>query len=128
MADDPRGGADEVLQDLSLDIDEGGDFLGILAVHVGQQPLKVEVDMAPDGLGLQGVLIRRDKIAQAVHHMGEHVGGHHTVAQQCFFPLCPRRCHLFASSNCHVDSGHSLEAIVITMCYVMQQRSKEERQ
>jgi hypothetical protein len=40
------------------------------------------VDMAPDGLGLQGVLIRRDKIAQAVHHMGEHVGGHNTVAQQ----------------------------------------------
>ena len=41
----PGSGANEVLDDLSLDIDEGGDFLGILAVHVGQQPLEVEMDM-----------------------------------------------------------------------------------
>ena len=39
----PGRGADEVLDDLSLDIDQGRDVLGILAGQVGQQPLEVEV-------------------------------------------------------------------------------------
>jgi len=49
--------ADEVLDDLSLDIDEGGDLLRILTLQMGQQPLEVEVHMAPAGLGLQSVVV-----------------------------------------------------------------------
>src|SRR5713226_7161645 len=116
----PEGGAHEVLQDLSLDIDQGGDLLGMLAVHVGQQPLEGEVHMAPAGLGLQSALGRHDKIAQAVHHGGEHVGGNDAVPPSCFLPLCPRWCHLFASSHWHADSGRSLEAIDTTRGCVMQ--------
>jgi hypothetical protein len=44
-ADNPKGRC-RCSQDLSLDIDKGGDFLGILAFHVGQQFLEVEVDMS----------------------------------------------------------------------------------
>jgi hypothetical protein len=77
----PRCRPDEVLQDLSIDIDQGGDLLSILAVHVGQQPLEVEVNMTPTDLGLQSALVRHDKIAQVVHHGVEYVGGHDTIAQ-----------------------------------------------
>jgi hypothetical protein len=77
----PERGANEVLDDLSIDIDHGGNFLGIFVVHVGQQPLEVAVDMALTGFGLQRVLVRYDKIAQAVQHGVEHLGGHETVAQ-----------------------------------------------
>src|SRR5712691_3581739 len=83
--------------DLSLDIDQSGDCLGILALHVGQQPLEVEVEMEPVGLGLQGVLIGHDKRAQPVDHLLEHVGGHDAVTQQFLSPLCPHVVHLFAS-------------------------------
>jgi hypothetical protein len=86
------------------------------------------VDMVPAGLGLQGVLVRHDKIAQAVDHGIKHIGGNDTVAQQFFFALCLRRCHLFASLDWHADVGCSLEAIVITMCYVRQQGLKGEIQ
>ena len=48
--------ADEVLDDLALDIDERRDVLGILAGQVGQQSLEVEVHVAVAGLGLQNVL------------------------------------------------------------------------
>ena len=65
----PGRGADEVLDDLSLDIDEGRDVLGILAGQVGQQPLEVEVHVALAGLGLQRVLIGHDELAQTVHHL-----------------------------------------------------------
>src|SRR5713226_4488815 len=50
------GRPNEVLHDLSLDIDQGGNFLGILALQMGQQPLEVEVHGALAGLGLQRVL------------------------------------------------------------------------
>src|SRR2546422_6911224 len=49
--------ADEVLQDLALDLDERRDVLGILPGQVGQQSLEVEVHVALAGLGLQNVLI-----------------------------------------------------------------------
>ena len=39
----PGDGTDEVLDDLSLHIDQRRDFFGILALQVGQQPLEVEV-------------------------------------------------------------------------------------
>ena len=85
----PWRGADEVLDDLSLDIDERRDVLGILAGQVGQQPLEVEVHVALAGLGLQSVLIGHDELAQTIHHLIEDVGGDETIAQQFLSPLCP---------------------------------------
>jgi hypothetical protein len=101
----PRGGADEVLHDQALDIDQGRNLLGILACQVEQQPLEVEVDMALTGFSLQSVLIGHHKIAQTIHHEVEHVGGNDAVTQQFFLPFCPRRGHLFASSPWPVDMG-----------------------
>jgi hypothetical protein len=124
----PRGRTDEVVQDLSLAIDQGSDLLGILVLEVGEKPCQRAMHGALAGLGLERVLVRHDKIAQTVHHLGEHVGGNDTVTQQFFLPLCPRRGHLFASSNWHADSGRSLEAIDTTRGYVMQQGSKAEIQ
>src|SRR5262249_33230159 len=63
--------ADEVLDDLALDIDEGGDLLGILPLQMGQQPLEVEVHVAPAGLGLQSVLTGYDELAQTLYHLRE---------------------------------------------------------
>jgi hypothetical protein len=77
------------------------------------------------GLGLKSVLIGHDEIAQTVYHGAEHVGGNDAVTQQFLLPLCPRRCHLFASSNWHGDVGCWLEAIDTTIGYMMQQGSKE---
>jgi hypothetical protein len=100
----PGGRADELLQDQALDIDQRRDVLGILAWHMGQQPLEVEVHVALAGLGLQSVLIGCHELAQTVHHVMEHVGGNDTVTQQFLLTLCPRRCHLFASSQGHIDT------------------------
>ena len=47
----------------------------------------------------RALLIGHDELAQTVHHLIEHVGGNDTIAQQFLSPLCPRRCHLFASSH-----------------------------
>src|SRR5918912_1080902 len=109
--------ADEVLEDLALDIDEGGDLLRILPLQMGQQPLEVEVHVAPAGRGLQRVLIGYDELAQTLHHLRENVGGDKTIAQDFLAPLCPHGVHLFASSHCPVDMGYCLEAMVITICY-----------
>ena len=59
----PGGGADELLQDEALDIDQGRNHLGVLAWQVGQQSLKVEVDIALAGLGLKRVLVGHHKSA-----------------------------------------------------------------
>ena len=64
----PGRGTDEFLHDLSLDIDECRNVLGILAWQMGQQPLEVEVHVALAGLGLQRVLIGHHELAQTVHH------------------------------------------------------------
>src|SRR5229473_7733679 len=82
--------------------------------------------IAPAGLGLQSLLIGHHEGTQTVHHGVEHVGENDTVTQQFFLPLCPGRCHLFASSSWHANGGYSLEAIDTTRGYVMQQGSKEE--
>src|SRR5262249_60821697 len=42
----PRGCADELLDDQTLNLDEGGDLLRILAVQVGQEAYHIEVQMA----------------------------------------------------------------------------------
>ncbi len=101
----PWRGAHECLHDLSLDIDERRDVLGILARQVGQQPLEVEVDVALAGLGLKNMLVGHDELAQPVHHLIEHVGGHETITQQFLSSQCPYGVHLFASSKWHADVG-----------------------
>src|SRR5437762_9824842 len=65
--------------------------------------------MALADLGLKRMLVWHHEIAQAVYHLMEHVGGHDAVTQQCFSPLGPRGCHLFASLAWHADRGCSLE-------------------
>src|SRR5215471_12179702 len=115
----PGHRAEEVLDDLALDIDEGGDVLRILALQMGQQPLEVEVHVVLAGLARERVLIGYDELAQTLHHLMEDVGGHETIAHHFFSPLCPCGCHLFASSHCPVDMGYCLEAIVITIGYGM---------
>jgi len=100
----PGRRTDEVLHDQALDIDQGSNLLGILAVQMGQETCQVEVDIALAGLGLESVLIGHDEIAQTINHVMEHVGGNDAVTQQFLLSLCPRRCHLFASSNWHADA------------------------
>ena len=58
----PGHRADEVLDDLSLDIDERRDVLGILPGQIGQQSLEVEVHVALASLGFQHVLIGHDEL------------------------------------------------------------------
>src|SRR5499433_4166655 len=111
--------ADEVLEDLALDINEGGNLLRILPLQRGQQPLEVEVHVAPAGLGLQRMLIGYDELAQTLHHLREDVEGDETIAQDFLSPLGPHGVHLFASSHCSVDTECCLEAMVITTCYGM---------
>jgi hypothetical protein len=77
----PGGGADELLQNQALDVNQRCDVLGILAWQVGQQPLEIEVHVALAGLGLQSVLIGHHEITQTVHYMIEHVGGNDAVTQ-----------------------------------------------
>jgi hypothetical protein len=101
----PRGCTDECLYDLSFDIDEGGNVLGILAWQVGQQSLKVEVHVALSDLSLQRLLIGHNELGQTVDHGVEDVGGNDAVAQQHLSPLCPRQCHLFASWMCPAKVG-----------------------
>src|SRR6266704_7052338 len=115
----PGHRADEVLDDLALDINEGGDLLRILPLQSGQQSLEVEVHVAPVDLGLKHVLIGHDELAQTIHHLREDVGGDETIAQYCLLLLCPHGVHLFASSPCPVDTGCCVEAIVMIICYGM---------
>ena len=77
----PGHSADEVLDDLALDIDERRDVLGILHGQVGQQSLEVEIHVALAGLGLQHVLIGHDELGQTLHHLMEDVGGDNAIAQ-----------------------------------------------
>src|SRR5215471_10237805 len=111
--------ADEVLDDLALDLDERRDVLRILPGQVRQQALEVEVHIALAGSGLQHVLIGYDELVQTLHHLMEDVRGDETIAQYFLSPLCPTGVHLFASSHCPVDTGCCLEAIVRTICYGM---------
>jgi hypothetical protein len=77
----PGGGADEVLHDQALDIDQRRDVLGILAWQVGQQPLEVEVDVALAGFRLKSFLIGHHEVAQTVNHMVEDIGGNDAITQ-----------------------------------------------
>ena len=53
----PGRSADEVLHDQTLDINEGGDVLGILAWQVGQEAYEVKIHIALASLGLKRVLV-----------------------------------------------------------------------
>src|SRR5262245_64968447 len=81
--------ANEVLDDLALDLDEHRDVLGILAWQMGQQPLEVEMHGMLIGFGLQSLLIGHDELTQTIYHLREDVGGNKTIAQHFFSPLCP---------------------------------------
>ena len=100
----PWRGTEEFLHDLSLDIDERGDVLGIFAGEVRQEPLEIEVQVTLSSLSLQRLLVGYDERGQAVDHGVEDVRGHDSVAQQLLSPLCPHRCHLFASSTGHLET------------------------
>src|SRR5687767_1397036 len=102
----PRSDANEFLDDLSLDIDQSGDVLGIFTGQVRQQPLEIEVEVALAGLGLQCLLIGHDELSQTVDYGVKHVRGNDAIAQQFLLPLCPRGCHLFASSPWPANVGY----------------------
>ena len=108
----PGRGADKVLDDLWRDIDQGRDLLRILALQVGQETREIEVDMVPASLGLQGVLVRHDKIAEVVHYRVEHVGGNDTVPPSCFLPMCSCQHYLFAFPKGYANVGCELEALI----------------
>src|SRR5207302_7341146 len=101
----PRGGTDECLDDLSFDIDQSGDVLGIFTGEVRQQPLEIEMHVTLSGLGLQRLLIGHNECGQTVDHGVEDVRGYDAVAQQLLAPLCPCQCHLFASWICPANVG-----------------------
>ena len=48
-------------------IDQGSDFLDVLAMQVGQQPRQVEIYVALPGLGFKRVLIGHREVAQALN-------------------------------------------------------------
>jgi len=69
------------LEDLTFPIDQGSDFLGVLAVQVGQQPRQVEGHGALAGLGRKRVLIGYREVAQALNHVVEDSGGNDAITQ-----------------------------------------------
>jgi len=81
--------ANEVLDDLALDINERRNILGILSRQMGQQALEVEGHVALAGLGLESVLIGHDEFVQTIYYLHEDVGGDNTIAQDFLSPLCP---------------------------------------
>ena len=97
--------ANELLDDLSLDIDERGDVLGIFVGQGRQQPLEIAVQVTLSSLSLQRLLVGSDERSQTVDHGVEDVGGNDAVVQQLLSPLCPRQCHLFASWICPAEVG-----------------------
>ena len=83
----PGRGPNELLQDQALDIDEGRNLLGILAVQVGQQTRQVEGHITLPCRGLQTVLIGHHEVAQTVHQGVEHVRGNDAIVQQLLVTL-----------------------------------------
>jgi hypothetical protein len=75
----PERRTDEVVQDLSLDIDHGSDLLSVLAVQMGQETSQIEMHMGLVGLGLKSLLIGHDELTQTVHHGAEHLGRNDAV-------------------------------------------------
>jgi hypothetical protein len=76
----PGRGANEVLDDLALHINERRNVLGILPGQVGQQALQVEVHAALASLSLESLLIGHDELIQTIHHLMEDVGRDNTIA------------------------------------------------
>ena len=69
----------KVLQDQAFDIDQRRNVLGILAWHVGQQPLEGEVYVALAGLRLKRVLIGYREVTQALNQVVEDIGGNDAI-------------------------------------------------
>jgi hypothetical protein len=119
--------ADEVLDELSLHIDQGGDFFGILALQVGQQALEVEMH-GVGNIGLKRLLVWHNEPGETIRHLVKDVGADETIVQQFLSPPCPQGAHLFASSRWPVNVGCCREAIGITIRYEMQSGSNEQIQ
>src|SRR5215212_6652950 len=77
----PWRSAHELLEDLSLDINQRGDVLGIFTGQVREQPLEIQVQVALGGLGLQRLLVGHDERGQTGAHRGEDVRGNEAVTQ-----------------------------------------------
>src|SRR4029450_11598385 len=59
----------------------------------------------------------------SVSHLTErYCRANDAVTQQFLLPQCPRRGHLFASSQGHIKTGCRLESIDTTVDYVTQRR------
>src|SRR5262249_61939997 len=71
----PGRGADELLQDQALDIDQCRDVLGILVWQVGQQSLEVEGHIALAGCRLKRGLVGHREVTQALNHVVKDIGG-----------------------------------------------------
>jgi hypothetical protein len=75
----PWRNADEVLDELSFHIDQGGDFLGVLALQMGPQSLEGEVH-GVGGLALKRLLGGPDALGETIRHLVEDVGADETIA------------------------------------------------
>ena len=118
--------ADEFLYDLSLDIDEGGDVLGIFPGQVRQESLEIEVHVALSDLSLQRLSIGYDELGQTVDHGVEDIG--ETIQS---LNNSSRRCAhvsaIFSPPGFALPMvGADREAIVFTTRYVMQWGAKAE--
>src|SRR5262249_19451653 len=56
-------------------------------------------------VSIEGLYQGHDERGQPVDHGGGDVRGNDAIAQQRLSPLCPRPCHLFASSTGHLETG-----------------------
>src|SRR4029434_9042575 len=121
----PRGCTDECLYDLSFDIDEGGNVLGILAWQVGQQSLKVEVHVALSDLSLQRLLIGNTTCASR-SIMGLKASGETMQSLNNTSRRCAHVSAIFSPPGCALPKlGAGREAIVFTTRYMMQRGAKE---
>jgi len=124
----PWCSTEECLDDLALDIDEGGDVLGIVPGQVRQESLEIEVHVALSDRSLQRLLIGHDALGQTVDHGVEDVG----ETMQSLNNASRRCAHvsaIFSPPGCALPKwGAGREAIVFTTRYVMQRGAKEGRQ
>ncbi len=91
----PGRGADEVLHDLALDLDQRRDVLGILALQEGEETRERAMHMTSAGLGLKRLLRGHDESAQTVHQgvntLGDTVQSFNNASCRCAHGVEGRR-------------------------------------
>ena len=121
----PWRGANELLDDLSLDINERGNVLGIFAGQVREQPLEIEVEVALSGLGLQRLLVEGTTNSARRSIMGLKTSGETMQSLNNASGRCAHVSAIFSPPGCALPKwGAGREAIVFTTRYVMQQGAK----